>query len=112
MLPTYPATLRAGTLDWGAGGPPALPSDPVPVHVTLLTPQVATPRGPAMAAALEALAAAGGPAGFGDPVGWQRETRADQPSQAATSTATNPNTSSGTAAPANHAIPHPAGVVP
>ncbi len=67
MLPTYPAMLRAGQLDWGVAGPPPLPPDPVPVHITLLTPFPPAAGGPAMAAALAALAEAGGPSGFGDP---------------------------------------------
>ena len=79
MLPTYPATLRAGALDWGAGGPPPLPAGAVPVHVTLLVPPTPAAGGPAMAAALAALATAGGPSGFGDPGEWQREARAERP---------------------------------
>ena len=63
MLPTYPAILRDGSPDWGAGGAPPLPAGNVPVHVTLLVPPSLAARGPAMAA----LAAAGGPSGFGDP---------------------------------------------
>ena len=51
MLPTYPAILRDGTLDWGEGGPPPLPHGAVPVHVTLLVPSASATRGPAMAAA-------------------------------------------------------------
>ncbi len=81
MLPTYPAVLRTGRLEWGTGGPVLPPDDPIPVHVTLLA-APAPDRGPAMAAALAALAAladAGGPSGFGDPVEWQRESRADRP---------------------------------
>lgn len=79
MLPTYPAILRDGTLDWGEGGPPPLPPGDVPVHVTLLVPPAPATGGPAMAAALAALAAAGGPADFGDPAEWQREARAERP---------------------------------
>jgi hypothetical protein len=79
MLPTYPAILRGGSLDWGEGGPPPLPPGDVPVHVTLLVPGTAKANGPAMAAALEALATAGGPEGIDDPDGWQREVRADRP---------------------------------
>ena len=79
MLPTYSAVLRSGQLDWGADGPPALPPDtPLPVHVTLLAPlPTASASGSKMAAALAAIAASGGPSGFGDPVEWQRDTRAD-----------------------------------
>jgi hypothetical protein len=79
MLPTYLAMLRAGQLDWGADGPPPLPPGTVPVHITLLTPSLSTADGPAMSAALAALAEAGGPSGFGDPAEWQRETRAERP---------------------------------
>jgi len=75
MLPTYPAVLRAGSLDWGADGPPPLPPGEVPVHVTLLAPSAPTADGPAMAAALEALAAGGGLSGIGDPAEWQQEAR-------------------------------------
>ena len=79
MLPTYPAILRDGTLDWGDVGPPPLPPGAVPVRVTFLVPTTPAAGGPAMAAALEALAAAGGPSGFGDPAEWQREARAERP---------------------------------
>lgn len=78
MLPTYPAILRGGSLDWG-DHPPPLPSGSVPVHVTILASPTPAADGSAMVAALEALAAAGGPAGFGDPVEWQREVRDDRP---------------------------------
>jgi hypothetical protein len=77
MLPTYPAILRAGTLDWG-DDPPPLPRGAVPVHVTILASPVPVAGGPAMAAALEALAAAGGPVGIDDPVKWQREARTER----------------------------------
>jgi hypothetical protein len=78
VLPTYPAILRDGTLDWGEGGPPPLPPGAVPVHVTLLVPSASATGGLAMAEALAALAAAGGPSGFGDPTEWQREVRAER----------------------------------
>lgn len=65
MFPTYPAVLRAGQLEWEAGGPP---DDPVHIHVTVLAPLAPFPdSGPSMASALAALAAAGGPSGFDDP---------------------------------------------
>lgn len=79
MLPTYPAILRAGELDWGPDGPPPLPPGDVPVHVTLLAPTVSAAGGPAMAAALAALAEKGGPESFGDPAEWQRQARAERP---------------------------------
>lgn len=80
MLPTYPAVLRSGQIEWGTDSPPALPLDtPIPVHVTLLgPPRNSQPSGAAMVAALTALAAIGGPSGFGNPDEWQRETRADR----------------------------------
>ena len=76
MFPTYPAILRAGQLEWEAGGPP---DDAVRVHVTVLAPLAPSAgSGAAMASALAALAAAGGPSGFEDPVEWQRQSRADR----------------------------------
>jgi hypothetical protein len=77
MYPTYPAVLRAGHLQWESGGPP---DDPVRVHVTILAPLTpsATDSGPAMASALAALAAVGGPSGFDDPAEWQRQARVDR----------------------------------
>lgn len=77
MLPTYPAILRDGSLDWG-DDPPSLPTGAVPVHVTILASSAPTAGGPAMAAALAALAAAGGPTAVNDPVEWQREARAER----------------------------------
>ena len=64
MLPTYPAILRDGRLEWGSeGGPPVSPNQPIPVHVTVLAPEPHPAiNGEAMAAALGAIAAAGGPA--------------------------------------------------
>jgi hypothetical protein len=77
MYPTYPAILRAGQLEWEAGRPA---DDAVRVHVTVLAPLAPTPdSGAAMASALAALAAAGGPSGFDDPVEWQSQSRADRP---------------------------------
>ena len=76
MLPTYPAVLRAGVLEWEAGGPL---DDPVRVYVTVLAPCVpSTSSGSAMSDALAALAAVGGPSGFSDPADWQREIRSDR----------------------------------
>lgn len=80
MLPTYPATLRAGQLKWGEDGSlQALGNEPVPVHVILVR-QPARPAdaNAAMLAALEAAAAAGAADVFGDPIVWQRETRIDR----------------------------------
>ena len=80
MLPTYPAILRNGHLEWGnEGGPVVSPNQPIPVHVTLLASGNLPPAtGSAMAAALTAFAAAGGPSCFDDPVEWQQESRADR----------------------------------
>lgn len=51
-----------------------------PFNVTLLASESLSPgNGPAMASALAAIAAAGGPNGITDPVEWQRESRADRP---------------------------------
>ncbi len=78
MQPTYSAILRDGSLIWDEG-PPDLPPGDVPVRITLLAPPRRASNGPAMAAALAAIAALGGPSGIDDPVEWQRETRADRP---------------------------------
>ena len=77
MLPTYHAILRGGSLEW-VDDPPPLPAGAVPVHVTHLEVPAPAAGGPAMAAALAALAAAGGPSGFGDPSEWQREARSER----------------------------------
>jgi hypothetical protein len=46
VFPTSPAVLRAGQLEWEAGGPP---DAPVRVHVTVLAPLSPSPvSGPAM----------------------------------------------------------------
>ena len=81
MLPTYPAILRNGQLEWGhEGAPPVSPNQSIPVHVTLLAAESLSPgNGPAMASVLAAIAAAGGPNGIADPMEWQRESRADRP---------------------------------
>ena len=77
MLPTYPAVLRAGVLEWEAGGPL---DDPVRVHVTVLAPCApSASSGSAMSDALAALAAVGGPSGFSDPADWQRDIRSERP---------------------------------
>jgi hypothetical protein len=77
MFPTYPAVLRAGRLEWEGDRPP---DDPVRVHVTVIAPLApSSVPGPAMASALETLAAAGGPSGFDDPAEWQSQSRADRP---------------------------------
>ena len=80
MLPTYPAILRSGRLEWGTDNPPQIPQGAaIRVHVTLLDDTDELPAtGPAMAAALADFAAVGGPTGFGDPMEWQSESRADR----------------------------------
>jgi hypothetical protein len=80
MLPTYPAVLRDGRLEWGNEGAPVVsPNQSILVHVTVLASDcLPAANGAAMAAALAAIAAAGGTTHFGDPVEWQREARADR----------------------------------
>ena len=81
MLPTYPAVLRDGRLEWGNEGAPVVPpNQSIPVHVTVLISEcLPASNGAVMAAALASIAAAGGPTNFGDPLEWQRESRADRP---------------------------------
>ena len=79
MLPTYTAVLRGETLEWTAGAPDLPAGAAVTVHVTVIAPARPKPNGAAAAAALQALADAGGALSFGDPVEWQREVRADRP---------------------------------
>src|SRR5437660_91715 len=69
MLPTYPAVLRDGRLEWGnEGAPEFAPNQPIPVHVTVLAPEcLPSANGSAMAAALTAFVAAGGRSNFGQP---------------------------------------------
>jgi hypothetical protein len=77
MFQTYPAVLSAGQLKWEAGGGP--PDNPVRVHVTVLAPlPERSDSGVAMANALAAFAAAGGPSGFEDPIDWQKQSRVDR----------------------------------
>lgn len=79
MLPTYPAILRDGHIEWSGDAPPGLTAERrVEVLVTLPEAPPAPPdQGRRMAAALEKL--------FGsefskipDPVAWQREQRIDR----------------------------------
>ena len=70
-------------LEWHDEEPEKLPPDRgVEVFVTILgnaeSPATAKARGAAMAAALERLAAAGGPKSFGDAAEWERETRGER----------------------------------
>ncbi|MFL6234176.1 MAG: hypothetical protein ACJ76N_13660 [Thermoanaerobaculia bacterium] len=58
------------------------PDHAIEVSVTILgtsdSPAIVPARGAAMAAALERLAAAGGPRSFGDAAGWERDAREDR----------------------------------
>jgi hypothetical protein len=80
MRASYRAVLRGNRLKWRDEEPKELPPDRgVEVSVTILdtsdSPASVKRRGAAMAAALEQLAAAGGPRSFGDAVEWEREIR-------------------------------------
>jgi hypothetical protein len=79
MFRTYKALLRGTRIEWIDH--PMIPAHPVPVHVTLLEEEAidaAAARGRGMAAALEALAEAGGLSAIPDPLRWQREQRQDR----------------------------------
>ena len=83
MSATYRAVLHGNQLEWRDEEPKDLsPDREVEVSVTILdtldSPGIAKTRGAAMAAALEQLAAAGGPRSFGDAAGWERETREER----------------------------------
>ncbi|HEX8912042.1 MAG TPA: hypothetical protein VF796_06750 [Humisphaera sp.] len=84
MLNAYRATINGDRIEWDGGERPELTAG-ARVIVTVLdvppTGQTALPPsdGEAMMAALEEIAARGGPKGFGDPVEWQREVRRDRP---------------------------------
>jgi hypothetical protein len=75
MHRTYKAVLRGGRVEWI--DPPPSPNGPTPVQITLLDGENRSGRVREMAAALEALAAAGGVSGIADPVAWQRQIRED-----------------------------------
>jgi hypothetical protein len=80
MLRTYKAVLRGDRIEWIDAPPRG--QRPVPVHVTLLEDEAASPaavRGQQMARALQALADAGGLTGIPDPRAWQREVRRERP---------------------------------
>ena len=79
MLPTYPAILRDGRLEWESDPPPVPVDTPVRVQVTFLDVPSQGPSGQRAAEALERLAAAGGLQSYGDPLEWQREVRTDRP---------------------------------
>ena len=83
MRSTYRAVLIGNRLEWRDEEPPSLtPDRGVEVYVTILdtsvSPDADETRGAAMAAALEQLAAAGGPQRFGDAGEWERETREER----------------------------------
>ncbi len=83
MRAAYRAVLRGNRLEWRDEEPEDLsPDHAVEVAVTILdtqdSPATAQARGAAMAAALEALAEAGGPRSFGDAADWERETREER----------------------------------
>lgn len=79
MLLTYEAVLRDGRVEWTNGGPPVLPDAGVRVHVTLVDAptEMSQSNGPAMAAALQAIADRGGLTNF-DYAEWL-ESRKDRP---------------------------------
>jgi hypothetical protein len=80
MRATYRAVLHGNHLEWRDEEPEDLsPDREIEVSVTILdtsdSPVNSKARGAAMAAALERLAAAGGPRSFGNAADWERETR-------------------------------------
>ncbi len=79
MRAAYRAVLRGNRLEWRDEKPEDLsPDRAVEVSVTVLDAPDSPARGAAMAAALEGLAAAGGPRSFGDAAGWERDTREER----------------------------------
>lgn len=84
MRAAYRAVLHGNRLEWRDEEPEDLsPDQAVEVSVTILMPSgspvTTKARGAAMAAALERLAAAGGPRSFGDAAEWERSSREDRP---------------------------------
>jgi hypothetical protein len=82
MLPTYPAVIRDGRIEWTGEKPAGLrPDQATPCHVTILEPQALPIEGrkALRAAAMERAAARGGIRAIPDPVAWQREEREDRP---------------------------------
>ncbi len=76
MRTAYRAVLRGNRLEWRDETPQDLsPDRAIEVSVTVLGASDSPARGAAMAAALERLAAAGGPGSFGDAADWERDTR-------------------------------------
>ncbi len=83
MRTTYLAVLHGNQLEWRYEKPRDLsPDRDVEVSVTILdtldAPATTKNRGAAMAAALEQLAAAGGPQSFDDAARWEREAREER----------------------------------
>lgn len=79
MRAAYRAVLRGNRLEWRDEEPKDLsPDRAVEVSVTVLDTSDPPARGAAMAAALERLAAAGGPRSYGDAADWERETREER----------------------------------
>lgn len=77
MRAAYRAVLHGNRLEWRDEEPKGLePDRGIEVSVTILgtssPPGTPKARGAAMAAALERLAAAGGPRSFGDAADWER----------------------------------------
>jgi len=83
MRAAYRAILRGNLLEWCDEEPPDLaPERSIEVSVTILdtadTPGTTAAPGAAMAAALERLAATGGPRSFEDAADWERDTREER----------------------------------
>jgi hypothetical protein len=79
MRAAYRAVLHGNHLEWRDEEPKGLsPDRTVEVSVTILEPTDSPATAQAMAAALERLAAAGGPRSFGDAAGWERDTREER----------------------------------
>ena len=79
MRAAYRAVLRGNRLEWRGEEPKNLsPDRDIEVSVTVLDTADSPARGAAMAAALERLAAAGGPRSFGDAAGRERDAREDR----------------------------------
>jgi hypothetical protein len=83
MRAAYRAILRGNRLEWRDEEPQNLsPERGIEVSVTMLdapdSPGTTEARGAAMAAALERLAATGGPRSFGDAADWERDTREER----------------------------------
>ena len=79
MLATYRAILHGSHLEWHDEEPDKLPPDRgVEVFVTILGDAESPATGKARGAAMERLAAAGGPKSFGDAAEWERDTRGER----------------------------------